>query len=262
MSDWNNIRILSKEPQFKTTCPLCSHSRKNKTERCLSVNQNDGVAYCHNCGATITRDKDTTWQGEITTKRKPKAYAYNDSFLTDHFDESNGLFKGISKVFGYEDTKAVFSRFKVSTKGNQVTWHYLDKKGLRYAKTMLYMNGTKRGNGFIATPKEFRGGNYSACLFGLHLESYKKPNIIVESEKTALVGTLAYPEYNWLATGGSKRLNLIEEAKLWNHIHLMPDKNEDTWVQYAKMKGWSIIDDLEHNEQVPKGGDFADLFGI
>lgn len=39
---------------FKTTCPKCSHKRKNKTEHCLSVIiDSSGVGLnCHNCGYT------------------------------------------------------------------------------------------------------------------------------------------------------------------------------------------------------------------
>lgn len=39
--------------QLKTLCPECSHTRTKKTDPCLSVNLDDGVYHCHNCG----------WQG-------------------------------------------------------------------------------------------------------------------------------------------------------------------------------------------------------
>jgi twinkle protein len=35
--------------QIKTTCPQCSHDRKNKKDACLSVNIADGAYTCHNC---------------------------------------------------------------------------------------------------------------------------------------------------------------------------------------------------------------------
>jgi twinkle protein len=39
---------------FKTTCPHCSHTRKRKSDPCLSVRVDDsGVGVrCHNCGFT------------------------------------------------------------------------------------------------------------------------------------------------------------------------------------------------------------------
>jgi twinkle protein len=36
-------------PQQKTICPACSSTRKKKTDPCLSVNTERGIANCHNC---------------------------------------------------------------------------------------------------------------------------------------------------------------------------------------------------------------------
>jgi len=47
-----------KGSQGKTICPQCSHLRKKKTDPCLSVNINEGVWNCHNCG----------WVGSLKTK--------------------------------------------------------------------------------------------------------------------------------------------------------------------------------------------------
>lgn len=44
------INCKNNNGQFKTTCPQCSGTRKNKNEPCLSVNVQEGVYTCHNCG--------------------------------------------------------------------------------------------------------------------------------------------------------------------------------------------------------------------
>lgn len=44
----------------KTLCPKCSHDRKNKAEKCLSVDKDKGAYKCHNCG----------WSGGIYLKRE------------------------------------------------------------------------------------------------------------------------------------------------------------------------------------------------
>ena len=46
------ITIKRSSGQVKTKCPKCSHDRKKKTDPCLSVNIDDGVWNCHNCGWT------------------------------------------------------------------------------------------------------------------------------------------------------------------------------------------------------------------
>jgi len=47
-----------------------------------------------------------------------------------------------------------------------------------------------------------QGEVYRLCLYGEHLLS-GKPVCIVESEKTAVIASFFYPDYDWLATGGS-----------------------------------------------------------
>lgn len=46
----------------KVRCPKCSEGRRNKNEPCLSVNVEEGVWNCHNCG----------WAGAVSTTTKPK----------------------------------------------------------------------------------------------------------------------------------------------------------------------------------------------
>ena len=55
------IKLPRKNGQVKVTCPQCSHTRKpqNKKEPCLSVNIDEGIYNCHNCG----------WQGSVSAKK-------------------------------------------------------------------------------------------------------------------------------------------------------------------------------------------------
>ena len=46
------ITIKRSSGQVKTKCPKCSHDRKKKGDPCLSVNIDEGVWNCHNCGWT------------------------------------------------------------------------------------------------------------------------------------------------------------------------------------------------------------------
>ena len=46
--------------ELKTKCPQCSHTRKNKADKPLSVNIDKGVYNCHNCG----------WGGSVLFKEK------------------------------------------------------------------------------------------------------------------------------------------------------------------------------------------------
>ena len=46
------ITIKKNSGQVKTQCPKCSQDRKKKSDPCLSVNIDEGVWNCHNCGWT------------------------------------------------------------------------------------------------------------------------------------------------------------------------------------------------------------------
>lgn len=47
-----NIQADSGNGQQRTTCPNCSAGRKKQTEKCLSVNTDDGIWFCNHCGYT------------------------------------------------------------------------------------------------------------------------------------------------------------------------------------------------------------------
>jgi twinkle protein len=56
MINWNEIKLKSGSGNYKTTCPACSHTRKNKNDPCLSVNPTKGAAKCWNCDEVSIRD--------------------------------------------------------------------------------------------------------------------------------------------------------------------------------------------------------------
>lgn len=60
---WDDIQIKGeRKGEKKTLCPNCSHTRKKKTDPCLSVNFDKGVAHCFNCDDYSVRDdKDTSF---------------------------------------------------------------------------------------------------------------------------------------------------------------------------------------------------------
>jgi twinkle protein len=54
------IKLKRNTGNVKTKCPKCSHIRKNKSDLCLSVNIDEGLYNCHNCG----------WNGNLKFKQK------------------------------------------------------------------------------------------------------------------------------------------------------------------------------------------------
>lgn len=50
--------------EVQTTCPQCSHTRKKKTDKCLSINLDKRVWRCNHC----------EWRGALKTEREVKVY--------------------------------------------------------------------------------------------------------------------------------------------------------------------------------------------
>ena len=58
--------------EIYTTCPICSHTRKKKSNKCLSVNIEKGIWICHHCGwSGCLKNKDERWK--ITEKHFGKS---------------------------------------------------------------------------------------------------------------------------------------------------------------------------------------------
>jgi hypothetical protein len=81
------------------------------------------------------------------------------------------------------------------------------------------------------------GYRFGSCFFGEHLlaEDPYSPVAVVESQKTALLGSIFLRGYIWLATCGCGRLNVNMCYRLkGRHVTLFPDKGmEDKWEAIA-----------------------------
>tara|TARA_R110000824_G_scaffold144529_1_gene312479 strand:- start:1229 stop:2926 length:1698 start_codon:yes stop_codon:yes gene_type:complete len=87
------IIIKRNSGQVKTKCPKCSQDRKKKTDPCLSVNIDEGVWNCHNCGWTGGLKKENNYMQE-------KNYILPQAITTPKYsDKLIGWFisRGISK---------------------------------------------------------------------------------------------------------------------------------------------------------------------
>ena len=56
MNNWNDIKHKTQSGKSQLVCPKCSHTRKKKTDKCLSVDYNTGRATCNHCSWSTWRD--------------------------------------------------------------------------------------------------------------------------------------------------------------------------------------------------------------
>lgn len=162
---------------------------------------------------------------------------YLDKKVFQFFESTN--FKNPLSIFlksYFEESKVeeVLDLYKVKTEkrnGDYLTiFPQLDFEfNLRTIKKMKYNSETgKRNKNFFQWYNPYKS-NLKQCLFGLHLlnhPEFKKIKIvIVESEKTALLGMLYFKrKYLFLATGGLMNLTKDKLKPLENReVILMPD---------------------------------------
>ena len=106
------------------------------------------------------------------------------------------------------------------------------------------------------------------CLFGEHLLAKypDKPVVLVEAEKTAIIGAAVMPECNWLATGGKGQLNDRVDVLEGRKVVAFPDSDAyDTWKEKVAERPWLTIHVSDYilrkatPEQKAAGADVADI---
>ena len=81
--EWDKIEVAGSRTGEKiTTCPNCSHTRKKKKDKCLSVNFNLGKAFCHHCNAVSFEDDNRQSEG-VKAYELPSQDWHNYTSLSD-----------------------------------------------------------------------------------------------------------------------------------------------------------------------------------
>jgi len=145
-----------------------------------------------------------------------------DASVTKH--HRCNIYPFLNKIFRAHLAAKLCENYFIGTNkdGNTVFWQ-VDIKGLiRQAKVMQYNSDTGRRNketGAIFAGKKILGdteANLQQCFFGEFLLSFSendsKPVAIVESEKTAAISSVYFPEFVWLATGGKNGAKWTEQS--------------------------------------------------
>ena len=111
------ISLKTNNLQQKTTCPKCSHNRKNKKDPCLSVNLEKGFFNCHNCG----------WSGNANLKQKkefvlPVDKSINLSSRTLSYFSKRGISKKTLKDWDISESDEYFQ--KIQKKRKSINFKY------------------------------------------------------------------------------------------------------------------------------------------
>jgi len=285
---------------IKHRCPGCGKKRfvfyiNNETNEYVS----EKVGRCDrevNCGYHFkpkqffenSIDNYKPYLVEATTKVKKNSFhSADDLSETLGVFEENNFIQFLKNNFKKESLDQVLKSYKVGTArywNNGTVFWQIDRNGIiRAGKIILYDKKGKRSSyvnwvhAIKLKSNEINEYILNQCFFGEHLiKKSDKVIAIVESEKTAIVMSLMFEKYLWLATGSlnglsEKKINVLKNRR----IILYPDLGIRSkrspfsqWKEKAisfKKQGFDIeVSDLLERKgsdsDREKGLDIADYF--
>ena len=192
--------------------------------------------------------------------------------------EINPLITYLYNHYDKDEVNVTIDKYQVGTSkmynGATVFWQMDNTGNIRTGKIMAYDITTGKrikDKNIIAIswvhyklkkPKE----SIRQCLFGLHLLNAKTKQVaIVESEKTAIIMSIEFPNYTWMSTGTLSGFKYEYLAPLkGTAIIAFPDKGGYAqWQKTADIlnqKGFEIeVSKLLENKKHQKGWDLVDV---
>lgn len=208
----------------------------------------------------------------------------------------NNFTNWLIRLFGEDVTGSLISKYLIGTskhwEGSTVFWQVDAQGSIRTGKIMLYGADGKRvkepynhinwvhvimrnakgrvrneNNDTSAIGIPTSDFTLKQCLFGEHLlkETPQAPVAIVESEKSAIIASVYWPQFIWLAAGSLSNLNADKCGVLQGrNVTLFPDLNcFDKWEQKARelklnFKTSALLETAANNHEREQGQDVAD----
>lgn len=253
---------LDKNRRRAKQCPC---GKSNKDGKFVPYKGYDDKGYCHSCGKNFLPElpeakqlnnyqtRNSTYSKAEILKPLPETFIPSEIFKASlgKYD-TNHFVTFLVKLFGHELTNKLISKYYIGTSkywsGSTVFWQIDIAGKIRTGKIMLYNPDTGKRvkepfNHISWVHKAIKQPDFllKQCFFGEHLLIDKtKPVAIVESEKTAIISSAYFPQFIWLATGGSngsKWTNPEVFKVLRGHkIILWPDiQSYDNWNEKSEI---------------------------
>lgn len=130
-------------------------------------------------------------------------------------NQSTNFHKACSELL--KIPKDHFISWAVGGESDNTCFILQNKKKALNVKKIQYNDNCKRNKSKVPfSLKADKGTKYLTCLYGEHLLTDNKIICLVEAEKTAIISSFFYPQFDWLATGGSNGLTVSKVQVLLN----------------------------------------------
>lgn len=270
----------------KFYCPSCQKKRFVRYVETITNNYTDFIyGRCDRetscCYHLVPGNNTLTKTISAVQQIKTKPSILNDNVIGQYGNNynNNNFISFLKLHFSYPSIEIAIKKYMIGTSqhwpGSTIFWQIDEFINIRTGKLMLYnsSDGTRVKHPYphinwmhkVLNIKDFV---LQQCLFGIHnLCDYLSDSLIgiVESEKTAVIMSILYPDYLWLATGSKSNLKLELIKPLKNYkVILYPDK--------SAYQDWQVKSDffIQHdyniqcsnfleNMTIEEGADLADL---
>ncbi len=201
---------LEKHPAIKGTCPQC---KKQKVFRYYQ-NASKEFGICdrvNECGANFYPNSEISPQTEMLKPLEPKVITVypTNQFCKATIENQRSNFHQFCKTTEtLKITDEHFLKWNCGTIEDKTAFVYQnkDQQFFNIVHIEYSENGKRNKEKVPYSLKAKPGTKYPLCLFGEHLLSPDKTICVVESEKTAVIASFFYPQFDWLATGGANKL--------------------------------------------------------
>lgn len=279
----------------KILCPSCGKRRfvgmidQDTGEFLSNFGRCDREVNCGYCNYPLSNSFIS--QNNIASRQNEnlKSSFHEVSSLRDSLFAENNFQRFLKGLFGEFYSQVICNNYLIGTSvdfyNGTVFWQIDDKLRIRAGKIICYDEIGRRSNNInwihslLKRQKLITEYNLEQCLFGLHL-SIRDSNstvAIVESEKTACIMSVIYPQFLWMACGSkaefkAQKLQPIKHRKIIAYPDCEVQKGGKTtfeeWDQKAKLMnqvGFQItVSDLlevaASESQKLEGIDIADCF--
>lgn len=268
---------LEQHPQKKGTCPNC------KKQNCFRFYNNLPQIYgvcdhVNSCGFHNNPSKESPETKKILLNMLNNNLTVNKNEVSKTF-----VYPTAEQLICLDNLSSVFHRFCIKilgiTKEHLQKWNVgTDAKentcfvmqtisgshlNIKFMKYNLTNNGKdcKRNKTINFYLKAKDNEQYKTCLYGEHLLT-DKIICLVESEKTAIICSFKYPQFDWLASGGSNGLT-VEKVQVLKDKEIYyigdNDKAGKENSSLKKLESYNINFKKVVFEAANDGEDLADL---
>jgi len=222
-------------------------------------------------------DKDWRTEPQQAEQEQPDFIPYEIFRASRAKYEDNRFIKYLLSLFDESTVSELIQKYHIGTSkhwpGSTVFWQIDMNGNIRTGKVMQYDDTghrIKEPYNKITWVHSLISDDYTLdqCLFGEHLISDEDdPVAIVESEKTAIIASVYFPEYIWLASGAKHNLKAEKcQCLMGKQVTLFPDVGayEDWKVKadelsyFCNINTSSLLEDLADPQAQQEGYDLAD----